>query len=308
MKDGKAGMRIGVLLGGLSAEREVSLKTGGAVMNALRRRGYNPSEIDVGRDVARELRSRRTEVAFIALHGRGGEDGSIQGLLETMNIPYTGSGVLASAMAMNKKVSKWIFAGQRIPTAPFVSLRAAPAPSRRWPFPAVGLPVVVKPNCEGSTIGIGIVRKVKELLPALEEAFKYDEEVLVEKYIPGRELTVGVLDGEALPVVEIVAAGGFYDYQAKYQSGTTKYLVPAPLATSTARRLQRLALKAHNALGCRGGTRVDFRMDRQGKPFILEVNTIPGMTDSSLLPKAARESGIEFDELVERILKEALEH
>ncbi len=297
--------RVGVLMGGLSAEREVSLKTGGAVMEALRRRGYRPLAIDVGRDIARDLSRRRIGIAFVALHGRGGEDGSIQGLLESMNVPYTGSGVLASALAMDKKYSKLIFANRRLPTAPFTVLRDVVG-GRKWPFPGLRPPVVVKPTREGSTIGISLVKRLRDLPPALTEAFRYGSEVMVEKYIPGRELTVGVLGDRALPVVEVRAAGGFYDYQAKYGSTTTRYLVPAPLPVRLSGRLRKMAVAAHRVLDCRGATRVDFRLSPEGKPFILEVNTIPGMTPTSLLPKAAREDGIEFDELVEWILCDAV--
>ncbi len=297
--------RVGVLMGGLSAEREVSLKTGGAVMEALRRRGYRPLAIDVGRDIARDLSRRRIGIAFVALHGRGGGDGSIQGLLESMNVPYTGSGVLASALAMDKNYSKMIFSNRRLPTAPFTVLRDVVG-GRKWPFPRLRPPVVVKPTREGSTIGISLVKRVRDLSPALTEAFRYGDQVMVEKYIPGRELTVGVLGDRALPVVEVRAAGGFYDYQAKYGSTTTRYLVPAPLPARLSGRLRKMAVAAHRALDCRGATRVDFRLSPEGKPFILEVNTIPGMTPTSLLPKAAREDGIEFDELVEWILCDAV--
>jgi D-alanine-D-alanine ligase len=292
-------------MGGLSAEREVSLKTGGAVMEALRRRGYRPLAIDVGLDIARDLRRRRVDIAFVALHGRGGEDGSIQGLLESTNIPYTGSGVLASALAMDKKHSKMIFSALRLPTAPFTVLRDA-VEGRKWPFPKLRPPVVIKPTREGSTIGISLVRKLRELPPALTEAFRYGDQVMVEKYIPGRELTVGVLGDRALPVVEVRAEGGFYDYQAKYSSTTTRYLVPAPLNPRLGGRLRKMAVAAHQALDCRGATRVDFRLSPEGKPYILEVNTIPGMTPTSLLPKAALEEGLEFEDLVEWILCDAL--
>lgn len=297
--------RIGVLMGGLSAEREVSLKTGGAILKALRKRGYRAGKVDVGRDIARDLRRRRIEIAFVALHGRGGEDGTIQGLLESMTIPYTGSGVLASAMAMDKKISKWIFASQGLPTAPFTVLSEKPPSGGRWPISGLKPPVVVKPTCEGSTIGVSLVKKAGDLRAALNRAFRCGPEVMVEAYIPGRELTVGVLGDRALPVVEISAAGGFYDYKAKYDSGTTVYEVPASLPASLAARLQKMAVKAHAALGCRGGTRVDFRLTPEKRPFMLEVNTIPGMTETSLLPKAAREAGMEFEDLVEWILLES---
>jgi D-alanine-D-alanine ligase len=298
--------KIGVLMGGLSAEREVSLATGGAALKALKRRGYRAVPVDVGRDIASDLRRRRIEIAFVALHGRGGEDGTIQGLLESMGIAYTGSGVLGSALAMDKKLSKWVFASQRLPTPGFVVLAEPDLPSRGWPCPELRPPVVVKPTREGSTIGIGLVRKAGEMRPALKEAFRHGEEVMVERYVPGRELTVGLLGEKALPVIEIQAEGGFYDFQAKYRSSTTRYLVPAPLGAATAHRLQSLAVRAQAALSCSGATRVDFRLDPRGRAWLLEVNTIPGMTETSLLPKAAQEAGMSFDDLVEWILQEAV--
>ncbi len=293
-------------MGGLSAEREVSLKTGEAVAGALARGGYRVVKLDVGRNIAGDLRRRRVDVAFIALHGRGGEDGTIQGLLQSLGIPYTGSGVLASALAMDKKYSKWVFSARRIPTPPCAVVGSGDRAGRAWPFTSLDPPLVVKPTREGSTIGVGMVRKKGELRGALEAAFRYGPEALVEKYVPGRELTVGVLGGTPLPVVEVVAEGGFYDYRAKYASGTTRYLVPAPLAAAQARRLQAIAAAAHRALDCRGATRVDFRLTPGGKPFVLEVNTIPGMTETSLLPKAAAEAGLGFDALVEWILLDAV--
>jgi D-alanine-D-alanine ligase len=299
--------KVGVLMGGRSAERVISLQTGEAVLQALRRRGYRPQAIDVGWEIARDLRRRRIEAAFVALHGRGGEDGTIQGLLEAMGIAYTGSGVLASALAMNKKYSKWIFCERRLPTPPFTVLGEGDAASATWPLPRLRPPLVVKPASEGSTLGVSLVRRKRELRPALRSAFRFGPEVLVEEYVPGRELTVGILGNEPLPVIEVVPRGGFYDYRAKYQGGLTEYLVPAPLSLQAVRRVQKLALDAHRALGCRGATRVDLRLSDRGRPCLLEVNTIPGMTMTSLLPKAARETGIEFDDLVERILLMAFE-
>lgn len=302
MKEKLKQVNVAVLMGGLSAEREVSLKTGAAIAAALQRSGYRVVPLDVTREVARDLRRRRIGAAFIALHGRGGEDGTMQGLLETMGIPYTGSGVLASALAMDKKHSKWVFTRNRLPHAPFTVLDREALAAKGWPCGKLSPPLVVKPTCEGSTIGISIVRRKGDLKKALRSALRYGDEVLVEQFISGRELTVGVLGDRALEVVEIVAVGGFYDYKAKYRSGTTRYLVPAALEPSARKRLQRLALAAHAALGCRGASRVDFRLRRDGRPFLLEVNTIPGMTETSLLPKAAAAEGMSFEELVEWIL------
>ena len=294
---------VGVLMGGRSAEREVSLRTGAAILAALHRGGHRAIGIDAGKDLPQMLARRKVSVAFIALHGRGGEDGTVQGLLECLGIPYTGSGVLASALAMDKKQSKWIFRALGLPTPQFeVFTRAAGGPRQ---LERLAPPVVVKPVCEGSSVGMSVVEDPGALAPALAKAFRYDPEAIVEAFVPGRDLTVGVLGSETLPVVEMRPRGGFYSYSAKYKKGQTEYLVPAPLTARQAARTQELALAAHRALGCRGASRVDFRLDERGRPLLLEVNTIPGMTETSLLPKAASAAGIGFDELVARILAEA---
>jgi len=294
---------VGVLMGGRSAEREVSLRTGAAVLAALRRCGHQAVEIDAGRDLPQVLARRRVSVAFIALHGRGGEDGTVQGLLECLGIPYTGSGVLASALAMDKKQSKGIFRAHGLPTPDFeVLVRGVPG---AWPLERLEPPVVVKPVGEGSSVGMSVVRTRAAMAKALATALRYDPEALVEMFVPGRDLTVGVLGDQVLPVVEMRPRGGFYDYSAKYKKGETEYLVPAPLTARQAARTQELALAAHRTLGCRGASRVDFRLDERGRPLLLEVNTIPGMTETSLLPKSAAALGIGFDELVARILAAA---
>lgn len=294
---------VGVLMGGRSAERDVSLRTGAAIAAALRRLGRPTVEIDAGPDLPRQLARKKVGVAFIALHGRGGEDGSVQGLLESVGIPYTGSGVLASALAMDKKHSKWVFRAHGLPTPDFEVL--ARGARGGWPLARLALPVVVKPICEGSSVGVSVVRARRGLQRALKTAFLYDPEALVETYVPGRDLTVGVLDDQALAVVEMRPRGGFYGYGSKYTSGETEYLVPAPLTARQTGRTRALALAAHRALGCRGASRVDFRLDERGRPLLIEVNTIPGMTTTSLLPKSAAASGIGFDELVARILADA---
>ncbi|APG28880.1 D-alanine--D-alanine ligase [Syntrophotalea acetylenivorans] len=291
---------IAVLMGGLSAERDVSLRTGEAVLQSLKRLGYAAFAIDAGRDLPSRLTWQQASKVFIALHGRYGEDGTVQGLLEIMQLPYTGSGVLASSMAMDKVVTKKLLVYHNQPTPAFVECTAADlvqGPLAECP----PLPVVVKPAREGSTIGISLVRKEEELQPALEEALRHDELVLVEQFIAGREVTVGVLDGEALPIIEVVPEGGFYDYQAKYTAGRTEYLLPAPLESELYANLQQAAVEVFNILGCSGAARIDF-MIRDDKFFCLEANTIPGMTETSLLPKAAAAAGISFDQLVERIL------
>jgi len=292
--------KIAVLMGGPSAEREVSLRTGQAVLKALLAGGFRAVEIDAGRDLPERLTAVGAEVAFVALHGRFGEDGTVQGLLEVMGIPYTGSGVLASSLAMDKIATKKILLQHELPTPAYVALRKG-EDVREFLAQCRHFPLVVKPSREGSTIGISIVRDPADLPAALEEAFRHDREVLVEDYIPGQELTVGVLDGEPLPIIEIVPQGGFYDYQAKYTAGRTEYLLPARLDAAVYERLQQAAVAAFRALNCAGAARVDFRL-KEREFFCLEVNTIPGMTETSLLPKAAASAGIDFGALVQRIL------
>ncbi len=291
--------KIAVLLGGLSSEREVSLRTGQAVLKALQGLGYDAEAIDAGRDLAEQLRAVQAEVAFIALHGRYGEDGTVQGLLELLGIPYTGSGVMASSVAMDKLVTKQLLLYHGIVTPAYAALRDGESLADAA-LPAA-FPLVVKPAREGSTIGVTIARDRGEFDAGVAEAFKLDDLVLVEEFIAGDEVTVGVLEGEVLPVIQVVPKGGFYDYASKYTAGQTEYLLPAPQSEAITRRLQDAALKAYRALDCRGGARVDFII-RDGEIYCLEVNTIPGMTETSLLPKAAGHAGITFDQLTERIL------
>jgi D-alanine-D-alanine ligase len=305
--------RIGVLMGGQSAERGVSLKTGEAVYGALLRRGYDVVTIDVGPSLYKDLIDCEVKIAFLALHGPGGEDGSIQGFLESLRIPYTGSGVRASAIGMHKDVTKTLLALHAIPVpAGLVLTRREPLSCAKALRSAkLTLPVVVKPASQGSTIGVTIVRKPSQWKEALALAHRYDEEAMIESYVPGHEVTVGVVareDGgvEAFPAVEIVAPAGFYDFSAKYQKGRTQYLCPAPLAAKVARRIRDLAISTYRVLGCEGAARVDFRITPKGKPYVLEINTVPGMTETSLLPMAAARAGLPYDQLTERILKSAL--
>ncbi|MEW6543512.1 MAG: D-alanine--D-alanine ligase [Nitrospirota bacterium] len=303
--------RIGVVMGGRSAEREISLRTGRAVHQALLRRGYDAVAIDARAPLLPQLRAKKVGLVFLALHGPGGEDGTIQGLLDSIGMPYTGSGVRASAVAMHKVTTKALLAYHGIPVASGTVVRAG-QDAGRAPLPA-GLrwPVVVKPASQGSTIGVSIVRRPAEWLPALRRAHVYDEEAVVEAYIPGREVTVSVLAGRrepvALPPVEVVAPGGFYDYSAKYQKGRTGYLCPAPLSASVTGLVLKLAVKTFLVVGCEGAARVDFRVTKRGRPYVLEVNTIPGMTETSLLPMAAAQAGLDYDSLTERILESALQ-
>jgi D-alanine-D-alanine ligase len=297
--------RIAVLMGGQSAEREISIRSGQAVWAALLRKGYNAIPLDVDHSVASRLREVQAQMVFIALHGPGGEDGTIQGMLEILRIPYTGSSVQACAMAMDKVVTKALLEYHKIPVPRGLvrTRREGKAPLPR----GFGFPVVVKPINQGSTLGISIVKGSRDLIAGIELALQYGPTVLVEEYIKGRELTVGVVNDRPLPAVEIQAPNGFYDYTAKYTPGASVYKVPAPLPQRTAKLLQSLALDVHRHLGCRGATRVDFRLDPRGCPFVLEINTVPGMTETSLLPMAAKAAHLSYESLVEAILESAIE-
>lgn len=291
---------IGVLLGGLSEEREVSQRTGAAVVGALKSLGYEVLAIDAGTEVAAELRAKNIHVVFNALHGRWGEDGCIQGLLEYLRIPYAGSGVLASAAGMDKVFSKRLFMSQGIDTPDYALLPAGkPASTSMLPF---GLPCVVKPSGEGSSVGVSIVHAESELGPASELARRYKGDVIVERYVKGRELACAVLGDRALGCIEIRPAGEFYDYDAKYNSKTTQYLYPAPLEENVYQAVLDLSLRAHKALGCDGATRADLIVDAGGRPWMLEVNTLPGMTATSLIPKIAAGAGIDFPQLCEALV------
>jgi D-alanine-D-alanine ligase len=308
--------RIGVLAGGTSAEREVSLKSGRAVFDALKKAGYNVVFVDTANDCYGSLTRERVEVAFIALHGGLGENGAIQGFLEVMGIPYTGSGVLASALAMDKEISKRLFRQQGIPVAPYaVVARASFSKGQFSSADSVSLgtalhvefpmPWVVKPATEGSSIGVNIVREASEVGDALEKALTFSERAIVEQYVRGREIQIGVLGQRVLGGVEVRPSREFYSYEAKYTPGLTEYILPPEIGTAAYETLGALALHAHNALGCVGATRTDFILAEGDRPFILEVNTIPGMTETSLLPKIARLSGLEFIDLIEGILGSA---
>ena len=300
----KKRIRVGVLMGGQSAEREIYLETGQTVCAALTRRGYQVFPIDVDATLPWKLRAKKVEVAFVALHGRGGEDGTVQGLLEVLGMPYTGSGVRASAVAMDKATTKALLQTHGIPVPRGIVLeneypRAVPPGGLKWP-------VVVKPSSEGSTIGVSIVRSSSSWRTALRRAYQYDSHAIVETYVEGREIAMGVIDARALPAVEIQAPGGFYDFKAKYKKATTRYVCPAPVSQGSLNRMQWLAVQAYTVLGCEGAARVDFRLSRQGRPVILEVNTIPGMTERSLLPMAAAQAGLTYDALVEQMLNSAM--
>ncbi|HVK82866.1 MAG TPA: D-alanine--D-alanine ligase [Kofleriaceae bacterium] len=294
--------KVGVLLGGLSSEREVSLRTGEAVLVALRDRGHDAVPIYVDRDVDVALRQEKIDVAFIALHGRWGEDGCIQGLLETLGIPYTGSDVLASALAMHKGRAKELFRLNNLPTPAYYTLTAEDAIDLAGVHGDFGFPCVVKPINEGSSVGITICASFDELVPAVEKALAFDDELLVERYIVGREVSVAVLDGRAIGAVEIAPRAGFYDYANKYTKGATDYFVPPRLSPERYRGVLAQAQRANSALGCRGATRVDMIISDSGNEFILEVNTVPGLTPTSLLPKIAEAGGMSFGELCDLML------
>jgi len=289
--------KIGVLLGGLSKEREVSLRSGRAVAVALRARGYDVVEIDAVRDLPERLKVEGVDVAFVALHGRYGEDGTVQGLLEVMGIPYTGSGPLASAVGMDKELTKKLLVsemGDEITTPVWKVIRRAGG------SPPLPLPVIVKPNREGSTIGISVVRDEKDFAPAVEQALALDETVLVEEFVTGTEVTVAMVSGRALPIVEIAPKSGFYDYASKYTKGATDYIVPARIPDSLRDRLQKTSETIWKVLKLAGFARMDFIGE-----YFLEVNTVPGMTETSLVPKAAAAAGIAFEDLCEEVLKGA---
>jgi D-alanine-D-alanine ligase len=325
-------MKVIVLMGGASAERDVSLTTGAGVAGALRRLGHEVVAVDGagGRilPAGREIEAGRlaaaagaeaggtpaalvqapalagADVVFIALHGGAGENGTLQALLDLTGRPYTGSGMLASALAMDKAMSKRLFEHAGIPTPRWLLSPAdGPAPLSEDLAPLGGLPVIVKPNDQGSTVGLTLVRQAQDLARAFAEAARFSKGVLLETYVPGRELTVGILGEEALPVVEIFPEGGLYDYRRKYTSGASRYECPAQLDSGLASRIRELGLRAFQVLGCRGVARADFRLDPEGRPYCLEVNTVPGMTPTSLVPMAAAARGLSYDDVVARMLE-----
>jgi D-alanine-D-alanine ligase len=349
-----AKVRVAVLMGGSSGEREISLSTGHQIVAALDPSKYTPIAIDpltlstgtraalpparspgipqkapdtnpasAGPDALSPLdvatwaphaaAPGRPDVAFIALHGRGGEDGSIQGMLDLLGIPYTGSGVLASALAMDKAMTKRLLRADGIPVPRDVLVVQDDLPPaeklQHALLDELPLPVVVKPNREGSTIGCTVVREPRALLPAIFTALRHDTEALVEQFVPGIEITVGLLGNRepmALPIIEIVAQGGFYDYEAKYAPGGSEHIIPARISRTAAERARDYACRTHKLIGCRGMSRVDMIV-ADDQPYVLEINTIPGMTPTSLLPDAARSAGMTFPELLDRIIELALE-
>ncbi len=302
--------RIGVLMGGLSSERDVSMRSGLAIYQNLQELGYNCVPIDVGRDIAGVLKKEKVRLAFLALHGGTGENGAVQGLLDVLGIPYTGSGLLASAIAMDKEVSKKIFAYHGLASAPFIVVGRPRSGGRRgtadFPEPPFEPPWVVKPAAEGSSIGVSIVRERDALPSCLEKTFSYGRRVIIEKFIKGREIHIGILGDRALGGVEVRPQPEFYNYEAKYSSGLTEYVMPPEIDGAVYGKVMDTALRAHAAIGCSGATRVDFIVDEDNTPYILEVNTLPGMTATSLLPKIAGAAGLGFKDLIEEIIRLAI--
>ncbi|MBL7158269.1 MAG: D-alanine--D-alanine ligase [Candidatus Omnitrophica bacterium] len=294
---GKYG-KIVVLAGGPSSEREISLRSGRAVAGALKRRGEEAELFELKDDIYDEVKSVTAGIAFIALHGKFGEDGTVQGILEDMKVPYTGSGIHASRLALDKIASKELFFrnGLNVPDYRIVEKEAKISLEEFTPF------FVVKPPLEGSSIGLTVVRERKETKAALKKAWQYSDAALVEEYIEGRELTVGILDGKAFPIIEIFTKNKVYDFEAKYVDAGTTYEVPANLKKEESEKVEVAALAAYKILGCRHFARVDLKLNKKGVIYVLEVNTIPGMTERSLLPKAARASGINFDDLCLNII------
>jgi D-alanine-D-alanine ligase len=306
--------RVAVLKGGRSLERQVSLRSGARVEDALERLGHDVVALDVGQDLIQRLREASPDVAFIAMHGRDGEDGTVQELLEILDIPYTGSGVLACVRATDKVLAKHLMIEAGIPTPEFFAFSetafrelgaadALPAIEERLRFP-----IVVKPSSQGSALGIKFARSAADVPAALVAAFSYDSRVLLERYVDGRDLAVSILDGEPLPVVEAVPTGdGFYDFEARYEIGRTEFVCPAALPDGLTEEAQELAVRTYELLGCSAFGRVDLMLGADGELTVLEANPIPGLTETSLLPQAAEAAGISFDELVGRIVELALE-
>ncbi|UQY44856.1 D-alanine--D-alanine ligase [Mixta hanseatica] len=300
--------KVAVLLGGTSAERDVSLMSGEAVIAGLKEAGIDAYGVDPRDFPVMRLKEEGYTKVFIALHGRGGEDGTLQGVLDFLQIPYTGSGVMASAITMDKWRSKLLWQGAELPVAPYVwinrqQMEAGMDDALVQRIAQLGMPLFVKPSSEGSSVGISRVNQPADLPAALEEAFRHDDDVLIEKFISGPEYTVGILGEQILPSIRIQPASDFYDYEAKYISDDTQYFCPSGLSVEKEAELQALVLNAWRSLGCSGWGRVDVMMDGDGTFYLLEVNTSPGMTSHSLVPMAAKQAGMSFSQLVARILE-----
>ncbi|MBQ9085798.1 MAG: D-alanine--D-alanine ligase [Clostridia bacterium] len=308
-------IRLAVVYGGISSEREISLRSGAAIYEALKRGGYTEvSLFDLKRDNLGELLALSPELVFLALHGKGGEDGCIQGMLELAGIPYTGSSVEASATCMNKIHTKEILVHGGIPTPKFITLYRSEVESEQDAactlLKKIGIPMVLKAPCQGSSIGVRIVKKREELEDAIREVFAYDAVLLAEKFMEGTELTLPILGNRhprTLPIVEITSENEFYDYEAKYTQGMCRHIIPARIDASIREKVEAMGTRAYIALGCSGLARIDFMLDSRGDPMIIEVNTLPGMTEMSLFPDSARYAGISFEALVDQIVTLAWE-
>ncbi len=302
-------IRVGVLMGGLSAEREVSLKSGRAAAKALQSKDYEVVSLDVGRDIADKLQQAQIDIAFLALHGPYGEDGKIQGLLEVMGIPYTGSGVLASAMAMDKLISKKMFKYHGLPTPDFREIDPEDPQTAKKALEDLGLPLVLKAPTQGSSIGVYIVESEAQFWQGLQEAAVIEARVMAERFVTGPELTAAVIgnkDPQVLPLIEIVSATGKYDYESKYTPGLSDHIIPPRIPENQQEHIGQLAVEAYKVLQCRGFARVDFILN-ESSPYILEINTLPGLTEVSLFPDGARAAGLELPDLMDKMVKLALE-
>lgn len=296
--------KVGIILGGLSSEREVSLRTGAAFIKALKNLGYPYVEIDAGPNLPEQINEAKIDCALLAVHGKYAEDGTVQGILEYMKIPYGGSGVMASALAFNKVATKQILSHWGVPNAEFqlLDLHKNDIKSFKLKMPS---PVVVKPAQEGSSVGMSIVKEDSKIHEALELAAKYDKRIIIEKFIPGMEVTVPIWMGKVLPIIEIVPKVDWYDYKNKYTAGATEYIIPANITPEIHKLCERYSLETFNAVGCRHYARVDLRITPEGKPFVLEINTLPGCTETSLFPKSAAKAGISFENIIETLVENA---
>ncbi|CDO02012.1 D-alanine--D-alanine ligase B [Oceanobacillus picturae] len=303
-------MKIAVLYGGTSGEREVSLSSGKGIIQALKNNGHEVTGIDFHPERLEEIIELNVDLVFIGLHGKFGEDGRVQGLLEMLGLPYVGSGVLASALAMDKAKAKQIFDSNDIPVAKSKVYTITDKTNLQDVGKEVNqvfkVPFVIKPNSEGSTLGLTIVENPEQILDGLKRAATSDDTILIEDFIQGREITVAVLGEKALPIIEIIPKNAYYDYESKYAAGGSEHIVPAPIDAETTKTIQELAVKAHSVLGCKTYSRVDFILTEENQPVILEVNTLPGMTPTSLFPDAAKVIGLDYDSMIETFVKRSV--
>lgn len=306
--------KVLVLMGGTSEEREVSLRSGKAILNALLSLGYDAQAIDYNSTKIREIIDYNADLVFIALHGKNGEDGTVQGMLESLNITYTGSGVATSVLCIDKVLSKKMLDYEGISSPGFKILRQKELQDTDAMLDRlrqdIGLPMVIKAATQGSSIGTYIVHKEADIISSIETAFNYGSEVLIEEFIEGQELTVALVgndEPQVLPIIEITSSNEFYDYESKYTQGKCEHIIPARIGEDTRQEIETISKQVYQLMGCRGFSRIDFMLDKKRQPYVLEVNTIPGMTEMSLVPDAARAAGMSFEELVEKILRLALE-